>query len=71
LFAAGLGDALAIWFEARAAYASGARNVTRGICSDTVLMMSKLCYDLLMQNALTALADISQGRNSQALEKTL
>jgi glycerol dehydrogenase len=71
LFAAGLGDALATWFEARAAHASGARNVTRGVCSDTVLMMSRLCYDLLMQNALTAMADVKQGRVSEALEKTI
>lgn len=49
LFAAGLGDALSTWFEARACKNSGARTMARGNVSNTGLMMARLCYDLLME----------------------
>lgn len=55
LFVAGLGDALATWFEARACHNSGARTMARGNVSNTALMMSRLCYDLIMKHGQEAL----------------
>ena len=55
LLAAGMGDALATWFEARACRNSGARNMARGTCSNTAFMMAKLCYDMLLRDGVKAL----------------
>ncbi|MDR1396217.1 MAG: glycerol dehydrogenase [Desulfarculales bacterium] len=71
LFSAGLGDALATWFEARAAHASGARSMARGQCSNTALKMARLCYDLLLSDGVQALEDVKKGQCSQALENAV
>lgn len=68
LFAAGLGDALATWFEARACHKSGARTMARGNVSNTALMMSRLCYDLLMEHGVEALEAVRQHTVTKALE---
>ena len=60
LFAAGLGDALSTWFEARACKNSGARTMARGNVSNTGLMMARLCYDLLMEKGRDALAAVER-----------
>ena len=49
MFAAGLGDALAIWFEARACHRTRAKNLALGHATNTAVMMSKLCCDILME----------------------
>lgn len=71
LFAAGMGDALASWFEARAVYASGARTLARGQCSETALALSKLCYDILIRDGVQAVADVKKGEVSKALESVV
>ena len=68
LLVAGIGDALATWFEARACYNSGARTMARGTCSNTALMMSKLCHDMLIENGKGALEAVQAGEANQALE---
>lgn len=68
LFAAGLGDALSTWFEARACKKSGARTMARGNVSNTALMMARLCYDILMEKGRTALEDVKAHRLSPELE---
>ncbi len=71
LFVSGLGDALATWFEARACHASGARTMARAKCSNTALMMSKLCYDILIKDGVQALNDVKNGTHSAALENVV
>ena len=71
LFAAGIGDALASWFETRAVHASGSKTLARGHCSTTALMMAKLCYDILVKDGAQAVADVRQGQISPAVEQVL
>jgi glycerol dehydrogenase len=71
LFAAGIGDALATWFEARAAHASGAKSLARGKCSETALAMARLCYDILCENTAKAMVDVKKGEASPVVEKML
>lgn len=71
LFSAGLGDALATWFEARACRKSGAKTMARGNVSNTALHMAKLCYDLLLQNGKEALANVKAKTVSPALENAV
>ena len=71
LFAAGLGDALSTWFEARACKNSGARTMARGNVSNTGLMMAHLCYDLLMEKGRDALAAVERHEVTPALEDSL
>ncbi len=71
LFAAGLGDALSTWFEARACKNSGARTMARGNVSNTGLMMARLCYDLLMEKGRDALAAVERHEVTPALEDSL
>ena len=71
LFAAGVGDALATWFEARAAHASGAKSMARGKCSRTALAMARLCYDILRENTAQAMRDVKAGEASPAIETML
>lgn len=68
LFAAGLGDALSTWFEARACHKSGARTMARGNVSNTGLMMARLCYDLLMEKGRAALNAVERHEVTPELE---
>ena len=67
LFVAGLGDALATWFEARACHKSGAKTMARGNVSNTAMMMSRLCYDLLMEHGVEALEAVKHHVVNQAV----
>lgn len=71
LLKAGIGDALATWFEARACKNSGAKNMARGTCSNTAFMMAKLCYDILMKDGLQAINDLEEKKATQALENVV
>lgn len=71
LFVAGMGDALSTWFEARACKKSGAKTMARGLCSNTGLMMSKLCYDLLIRNGVEALKALENKEPNEALENVV
>jgi glycerol dehydrogenase len=68
LLVCGMGDALSTWFEARACKNSGAKNMARGLCSNTALMMSRLCYDLLLQNGVEALKALDEKKPNAALD---
>lgn len=71
LLIAGIGDALATWFEARAVQASGAKTMARGKCSNTALMMARLCYDLLLENGVEAVKAVQEKTANQALENVV
>lgn len=71
LLVAGMGDAVATYFEARAVKASGARNMARGNVTNTAMMMSKLCYDLIIENGLEAKKSVEKKEVSEALENIL
>ncbi len=71
LLAAGMGDALATWFEARAVAASGAKTMARGQCSNTALTMAKLCYDILLKDGPDAMEAVTAGQVTPALENVV
>lgn len=71
LLVAGMGDALATWFEARACKKSGAKTMARGLCSNTALMMSELCYNILIRDGAQALAALDAKEPNDALENVV
>ena len=52
--AAGMGDALATWFEADACARSCALNLTGGQAPSTALACARLCFDILMESGVQA-----------------
>lgn len=71
LLVAGMGDALATWFEARACKNSGAKTMARGLCSNTALMMSRLCYDILIRDGAEALKALDAKQSNNALDNVV
>jgi glycerol dehydrogenase len=51
---AGMGDALATWFEARSCRSTQSKNECGGLSTLTALNLAKLCYDTLLQYGATA-----------------
>ncbi len=64
----GMGDALSTYFEARACYRSGAKTMSRGTCSMTALVLSKLCYETLLNHSAKALEAVEQQTATPELE---
>ena len=54
LLAAGIGDALATYFEARACMQSQADNCVGGKPTKTAMALAKLCYDTLLEDGVQA-----------------
>lgn len=71
LFAAGLGDALATWYEARACQRTGAKTMARGQATQTAMMMARLCRDTLFADGVQALRDVEAHTVTPALERTV
>lgn len=70
-FAAGIGDALATYFEARACYQSYGDNLALMKPSTTGLGLARLCYDTLLENAVKAQRAVEQGVATRAVEDTI
>ncbi|CAG8999895.1 MAG: Glycerol dehydrogenase [Candidatus Celerinatantimonas neptuna] len=70
-FAAGVGDALATYFEARACYQSDGINLVLKKPSRTGLGLSKLCYELLCENVESAMDAVKNRVTTPALEQTI
>ena len=70
-FAAGVGDALATYFEARACYASDGINLVLKKPSRTGLGLAKLCYELLCENVAAAMDAVNNKICTPALEQTI
>jgi len=51
---AGMGDALATWFEAESCRLKHAPNITRDLGSVTAYALARLCYDTLLEHGLNA-----------------
>jgi glycerol dehydrogenase len=61
---AGMGDALATWFEADACQRSGSRSITL-----TAMALARLCYNTLLDYGLQAREAASKGAVTPAVEK--
>jgi glycerol dehydrogenase len=65
---AGMGDALATWFEADACNRSCAPNLSGGQPPATAMACARLCFDLLMEYGLQAKIACEENRVTPALE---
>lgn len=70
-FAAGIGDALATYFEARACYASNGDNLVLMKPSTTGLGIARLCYEALIEHAVKAMRAVNQKVYTRAVEETI
>lgn len=69
--AAGIGDALSTYYEARAAIASGRANMRGGRATLAAMALATLCRDTILADAPTALADCRRREPTPALERTI
>ena len=65
---AGMGDALATWFEADDCHRKGAPNTTGRPGPRTAQILARLCYDLLRAHGVEALSSAEQHEVTPALE---
>lgn len=70
-FAAGVGDALATYFEARACYSADGVNLVLKKPSRTGLGLAELCYQLLRENVDAAMDAVKNKIPTPALEQTI
>lgn len=71
MLVAGMGDALATFFEARAVKNSGSKTMARGQSTNTAYSMAKLCYEILLKDGLQAKKDNEKNLVSKAFENVL
>lgn len=69
LFVAGMGDALATWFEAEACAKSGASNIAGGKTTGAALALAKLCYETLLEYGYAAAVAVDNNVVTEAVEK--
>ncbi|MEW9124605.1 MAG: glycerol dehydrogenase [Thermotaleaceae bacterium] len=71
LLVAGMGDALATYFEARAAGRSNANNMPGGKSTMTAQALAKLCYETLLEDGLKAKLALEQKVATKAVENII
>lgn len=67
----GMGDALSTYFEARACSISNANNITGLKQTKTAMALSKLCYDILLEDSVNAILSCEAGVVTPALENII
>lgn len=71
LLVAGMGDALATWFEAKTCVEGGVRNMRGGGSSQSALALAELCYRILLRDGVDALAALRNRSPTPALERLI
>src|SRR5207245_10421134 len=69
LLAAGMGDALATWFEAKTCVEGSIRNMRGGASTQSALALAELCYQTLLNDGAEALRAIQTRVVTPALER--
>src|SRR5436190_1937112 len=69
LLVAGMGDALATWFEARTCVAGHVKNMRGGASTQSALALAELCYRTLLQDGAEALRAVRTQVVTPALER--
>jgi glycerol dehydrogenase len=69
LLVAGMGDALATWFEAQTCVAGHVRNMRGGASTRSALALAELCYRTLLDDGESALRAVRQRVVTPALER--
>ncbi|MGI6499085.1 MAG: glycerol dehydrogenase [Oscillospiraceae bacterium] len=67
----GIGDALATYFEARAASQKGAATCAGGTITSAAMGLAKLCFDTLMAEGVKAKLALEAGACTKAVEKII
>jgi glycerol dehydrogenase len=68
---AGMGDALATWFEAEAAHKGRRTAIAGGVSTVTALKLAQLCYEMLMENGEQAVQDAALHVVTPAVERVV
>ncbi len=71
LLVAGMGDALATYFEARACQTSGATSCAGGTTTKAAMALAKLCYETLIEKGELAKAAADKHVCTKAVEKVI
>jgi glycerol dehydrogenase len=66
---AGMGDALATFFEAKVCVEGGARNMRGGASTLSALALAELCYKTLLADGVGAIGALQRGQPDEALER--
>jgi glycerol dehydrogenase len=66
---AGMGDALATWFEAKVCFDTGAKNMRGGASTRTALALAELCYKTLLADGADAAEAIHRKEPNDAFER--
>jgi glycerol dehydrogenase len=66
---AGMGDALATWFEAKACADTGAKNMRGGASTRSAVALAELCYKTLLADGAAALEALHRQEPDEALER--
>lgn len=69
--AAGIGDALSTFYEARAAVAAGRPNMRGGRSTLAALELARLCRDIVLEDGAAALAECRARRCGTALDRVV
>jgi glycerol dehydrogenase len=69
LLVAGMGDALATWFEAKTCVAGHVKNMRGGASTQSALALAKLCYETLLADGAEALRAVQTQVVTPALER--
>lgn len=69
LLVAGMGDALATWFEARTVIEARRPNQLHGATTATAGALARLCYEILLADGPAAVRAVSTGSVTPALER--
>lgn len=69
LLVAGMGDALATWFEARTVIEARKANQVHGGTTITAEALARLCYETLLADGVAAAGDVEVGAVTPALER--
>jgi glycerol dehydrogenase len=70
-FVAGMGDALATWFEAFTCTKSGAKNLPGGVSTAAAVTLARLCYDTLMEYGVSAKLAVDHNAVTPAVERVI
>jgi glycerol dehydrogenase len=68
---AGMGDALATWFEAKVCVDGGVKNMRGGASTRSALALAELCYKTLLSDGVAAIEALRQQEPNESLERLI
>jgi glycerol dehydrogenase len=69
LLVAGMGDALATWFEAKVCAEGGVKNMRGGASTRSALALADLCFKTLLADGMAAIEALQSRKPNDALER--